>query len=74
MICIGPICGGNLHKLAVPALGVFGVHDNIVNPNQSKLLAKCVPQAQVEMMEASRHFPMLDEPASLFNCKSSWLG
>jgi pimeloyl-ACP methyl ester carboxylesterase len=53
---------GRLGKLGIPALGVFGVHDNIVNPNQSQLLAKCVPQAQIEMMEASRHFPMLDEP------------
>jgi pimeloyl-ACP methyl ester carboxylesterase len=51
-----------LHHLGVPTLGVFGVHDNIVNPNQSKLLAKGVPQAQVEMMPSSRHFPMLDEP------------
>jgi pimeloyl-ACP methyl ester carboxylesterase len=54
---------GQLHKLTVPALGVFGVHDNIVNPNQSQLLAKGVPHAQIEMMEESRHFPMLDEPA-----------
>lgn len=52
-----------LHRLTVPALGVFGVHDNIVNPNQSQLLAKGVPHAQIEMMEESRHFPMLDEPA-----------
>jgi pimeloyl-ACP methyl ester carboxylesterase len=54
---------GQLDKLSVPALGVFGVHDNIVNPNQSQLLAKGVPHAQIEMMEESRHFPMLDEPA-----------
>jgi pimeloyl-ACP methyl ester carboxylesterase len=53
---------GQLHKLAVPTLGVFGVHDNIVNPNQSKLLVKSVRQAHIEMMEGSRHFPMLDEP------------
>ena len=53
---------GQIHKLDVPTLGVFGVHDNIVNPNQSELLATGVPQARVEMMRASRHFPMLDEP------------
>jgi pimeloyl-ACP methyl ester carboxylesterase len=53
---------GQVHKLNVPTLGVFGAHDNIVNPNQSKLLAKAVPQARVEMMKGSRHFPMLDEP------------
>lgn len=53
---------GRVSKLTMPALGVFGIHDNIVNPNQSKLLAKGVPHARVEMLKASRHFPMLDEP------------
>lgn len=62
---------GDLHRtdlraqmaaLTVPTLGIFGAHDNIVNPNQSKLLARSVPHARVEMMPASRHFPMLDEP------------
>lgn len=53
---------GQLHRLTVPTLGIFGVRDNIVNPNQSKLLAKGVSKARVEMMQKSRHFPMLDEP------------
>ncbi len=53
---------GQIHRLTVPTLGVFGVHDNIVNPNQAKLLTREVPQAHVEMMKTSRHFPMLDEP------------
>jgi pimeloyl-ACP methyl ester carboxylesterase len=51
-----------MYKLNVPTLGVFGARDNIVNPNQSQVLAKGVPQARVEIMKASRHFPMLDEP------------
>jgi len=51
-----------MHQLTIPTLGIFGVRDNIVNPNQSKLLTRSVPQARVEMMRASRHFPMLDEP------------
>jgi pimeloyl-ACP methyl ester carboxylesterase len=53
---------GQLHKLNIPTLGVFGVNDNIVNPNQSQLLASGVAHAHVEMMQKSRHFPMLDEP------------
>jgi pimeloyl-ACP methyl ester carboxylesterase len=51
-----------MYKLHVPTLGVFGARDNIVNPNQSQVLARGVPQARVEIMKASRHFPMLDEP------------
>jgi len=62
---------GDLHRtdlrsqiaqLDIPTLGIFGARDNIVNPNQGRLLASGVPQARVEMMSQSRHFPMLDEP------------
>jgi pimeloyl-ACP methyl ester carboxylesterase len=52
----------HMSQIHVPALGVFGAHDNIVNPDQSKVLAQQLPQAHVQMMRRSRHFPMLDEP------------
>ncbi len=64
---------GQMHKLSVPTLGVFGVHDNIVNPNQSRLLAKHVPQARLVMMQASRHFPMLDEPEKFLQTVQEFL-
>ena len=62
-----------LHKLTIPTLGIFGVHDNIVNPNQSKLLIKGVPQAHIEMMRESRHFPMLDEPERFISIVQEFL-
>jgi len=62
-----------MYKLTIPALGVFGEHDNIVNPNQSKLLAKYVPQAHIEMMAHSRHFPMLDEPEKFIDVIKNFL-
>jgi pimeloyl-ACP methyl ester carboxylesterase len=49
-------------QIDVPTLGIFGKHDNIVNPNQARVLAAGIPHAQIEMMPESRHFPMLDEP------------
>lgn len=49
-------------QIGVPTLGIFGEHDNIVSPNQSKELRKSIPRARVQMMKYSRHFPMLDEP------------
>ena len=49
-------------EISVPTLGIFGEHDNIVNPNQSKALLDGVPHAHVQMMQNSRHFSMLDEP------------
>jgi pimeloyl-ACP methyl ester carboxylesterase len=73
---------GDLHRIDlrdqigsmnIPTLGVFGVRDNIVNPNQSRLLAKGVPQARVEMMQASRHFPMLDEPETFLQILQEFL-
>lgn len=56
----------DVHEIKVPAIGLFGVRDNIVHPNQAQLMKRLLPDAQVKMMQQSRHFPMLDEP-DLFN-------
>jgi pimeloyl-ACP methyl ester carboxylesterase len=48
-------------RLRVPALGVYGRGDKIVDPRQSQLFHD-IPGARVEMLDRSRHFPMLDEP------------
>lgn len=56
----------NLNTLNAPALGIYGVRDNIVSPSNAKLLQEGVGTAQVTMMKYSRHFPMTDEP-ELFN-------
>lgn len=52
----------NLPVLRLPVMSIHGVGDNVVNPNQAALIGRYVPGARVEMMPASRHFPMLDEP------------
>ena len=49
-------------QIRVPAMGIFGGHDNIVNPNQAQELAKGLPGADIRIMKHSRHFPMVDEP------------
>jgi pimeloyl-ACP methyl ester carboxylesterase len=51
-----------LQVLKLPALGIYGVNDNIVSPSNAKLLAGGVEASQVTMMKRSRHFPMIDEP------------
>jgi pimeloyl-ACP methyl ester carboxylesterase len=51
-----------LNQLATPVLGVYGQHDNIVDPHQVELLVKNVPGSHTVVMPKSRHFPMLDEP------------
>lgn len=49
-------------QIDAPTLGIYGIHDNIVNPNQGRALLTGVPHAQIAMLSKSRHFPMLDEP------------
>lgn len=56
----------DLAKVTAPVLGVYGAHDNIVNPKQVDVLSRTLPASQTVVLNQSRHFPMLDEP-ELFN-------
>jgi pimeloyl-ACP methyl ester carboxylesterase len=51
-----------LSRLHMPMMGIYGLGDWVVHPNQADVMADCVPHAQVERWRESRHFPMLDEP------------
>jgi pimeloyl-ACP methyl ester carboxylesterase len=50
-----------LGTLRMPALGVYGRGDKIVDPRQADLF-RLVADSRVEMLDRARHFPMLDEP------------
>jgi pimeloyl-ACP methyl ester carboxylesterase len=50
-----------LGMLRMPVLGVYGRGDKIVDPRQAKLFDR-IANSRVEMLDGSRHFPMLDEP------------
>lgn len=52
----------HIGQIQVPALGIFGLQDNIVHPNQAQVLATNIPGSRVEVLPDSRHFPMLDQP------------
>ncbi len=52
----------HLSRLAVPALGIFGLGDWVVDPRQGRVMAELIPDVRVEMMPKARHFPMLDDP------------
>ena len=43
-------------------MGIYGVGDNVVAPNQANVIAQKAPLSRVKMMAGSKHFPMLDEP------------
>ncbi len=55
-----------MSEISVPTLGIYGIYDNVVDPAQAQLLQKQLPTATIEMLNRSKHFPMLDEP-DLFN-------
>jgi len=50
-----------LNEFRVPAMGIYGRKDNIVNPKQGELMRNGVKQHTVHYFEKSGHFPMLDE-------------
>lgn len=61
-----------LGTLRMPALGVYGRGDKIVDPRQARLFEH-VANARVVMLAKSRHFPMLDEPESFYSIALSFL-
>jgi 2-hydroxy-6-oxo-octa-2,4-dienoate hydrolase len=58
--------------LRMPALGVYGRGDKIVDPKQAKLFDR-IANARVEMLARSRHFPMLDEPQEFHSILQSFV-
>jgi pimeloyl-ACP methyl ester carboxylesterase len=49
-------------ELNMSVLGIYGKHDRIVRPSQSKVLKQYVPHSQIAWLEGSGHFPMMDQP------------
>jgi pimeloyl-ACP methyl ester carboxylesterase len=63
-----------LKDIRVPALGVYGRVDRIVDPGQGEVLAQCAPLAEIRYFEHSGHFPMLDEPERFHQTLHEFLG
>lgn len=63
----------DLHALDMPALGIYGVNDNIVSPGNAELLSEAIETSTVQMMEESRHFPMTDEPDKFLRVMAHFL-
>jgi pimeloyl-ACP methyl ester carboxylesterase len=53
-----------LGNVKVPAMGMYGKKDIVVNPNQWKPLLQGIPHARIERYPAAGHFIMLDDPES----------
>jgi pimeloyl-ACP methyl ester carboxylesterase len=61
-----------ISTLRMPALGVYGKGDKIVDPRQAQVFHR-IANSRVEMLSGARHFPMLDEPASFHRVLLSFL-
>jgi pimeloyl-ACP methyl ester carboxylesterase len=62
-----------LRRIAVPVLGMYGGRDNVVHPEQWRLLKQGIPASAVEHFPESGHFIMLDEPKDFMQRLRSFL-
>ena len=51
-----------LGQIKIPAMGMYGNTDIVVNPNQGQEMKKGIPHAHIEQFSKAGHFIMLDEP------------
>ena len=51
-----------LAQIKIPAMGVYGDRDIVVQPQQWKLMLEGISHARIERFHEAGHFPMLDEP------------
>ncbi len=52
----------SLHRVNIPAMGMFGDKDIIVSPHQWKTMLDGIPHARIERFHKAGHFIMLDDP------------
>jgi pimeloyl-ACP methyl ester carboxylesterase len=62
-----------LKELKAPVMGIYGRSDRIVDPKQGRVLAQCVPTADIRNFTGSGHFPMLDEPEQFYQALHEFL-
>jgi pimeloyl-ACP methyl ester carboxylesterase len=56
-----------LEKIAVPALVLWGAHDELIAPEVGRRAAARIPNAEFVLFEHSGHLPMEEEPEAFLN-------
>ena len=51
-----------LDQIKIPAMGMYGKKDVIVNPNQWQPMQEHIPNVRIERFDDAGHFIMLDQP------------
>jgi pimeloyl-ACP methyl ester carboxylesterase len=62
-----------LNQISVPALGLYGDRDIIVDPNQWQPMVSGIPDVQIERFKNAGHFIMLDEPTRFMETLKNFL-
>lgn len=52
----------DLHRVSVPAMGMYGDRDIVVSPKEWQPMLAGIPHARIERFKTAGHFIMLDEP------------
>lgn len=63
----------HLNTIKIPAMGMYGDKDIVVNPRQWKPMQEGIPHARVERFRRAGHFIMLDEPLNFVKSLHNFL-
>lgn len=63
----------SLNKINIPAMGMYGDRDIVVQPNQWIPMQKGIPHARIELFKKAGHFIMLDEPLQFVHTLQNFL-
>jgi len=63
-----------LHRIAVPALALWGASDRIVTPEYGRAYAALIPGATFSVIEAAGHHPELEQPRAFVERVSRFIG
>ncbi|MEN8836689.1 MAG: alpha/beta fold hydrolase [Celeribacter marinus] len=62
-----------LRRARLPALVIGGQHDTICPPRRQDFIAQLMPRAQLEIIDAAGHLPMLEAPQTVTRILRSWM-
>jgi len=62
-----------LNQIKVPAMGIYGDKDRVVDARQWQPMKEGIPHAQIVRFENAGHFPMLEEPTNFNDRLRSFL-
>jgi pimeloyl-ACP methyl ester carboxylesterase len=63
-----------LPQIKIPAMGMYGDKDVVVNPQQWRPMLEGIPHTRVERFQNAGHFIMLDEPQKFSETLLDFLG